>query len=109
MAVDAGLRASRPGVYAVGDCASFESRRFGRRLRFEHWDVALHAPEVVAANMLGGDEAYDPVPYFWSEQFGRMMQYAATTAARSGWSGAATRPSRPGRRAGWRAAGWSRC
>ncbi len=75
VAVDAGLRASQPGVYAVGDCAAFESRRFGRRLRFEHWDVALHAPEVVAANVLGGDEAYDPVPYFWSEQFGRMMQY----------------------------------
>jgi 3-phenylpropionate/trans-cinnamate dioxygenase ferredoxin reductase component len=76
VAVDAGLRTSRPGVFAVGDCAAFESRRFGRRLRFEHWDVALHAPEVVAANILGGDEAYDPVPYFWSEQFGRMVQYA---------------------------------
>ena len=60
----------------VGDCAAFQSRRFGRRLRFEHWDVALHAPEVVAANVLGADDAYDPVPYFWSEQFGRMMQYA---------------------------------
>jgi 3-phenylpropionate/trans-cinnamate dioxygenase ferredoxin reductase component len=76
VAVDAGLRASRPGVYAVGDCAAFESQRFGRQLRFEHWDVALHAPEVVAANVLGGDEVYDPVPYFWSEQFGRMVQYA---------------------------------
>ncbi len=76
VAVDAGLRTSVPGVYAVGDCAAFESRRFGRRLRFEHWDVALHAPEVVAANVLGGEEVYDPVPYFWSEQFGRMVQYA---------------------------------
>ena len=76
VAVDAGLRASWPGVFAVGDCAAFESRRFGRRLRFEHWDVALHAPEVVAANVLGGAEVYDPVPYFWSEQFGRMVQYA---------------------------------
>jgi 3-phenylpropionate/trans-cinnamate dioxygenase ferredoxin reductase subunit len=75
VAVDAGLRTSRPGVYAAGDCAAFESRRFGRRLRMEHWDVALHQPEVVAANILGGDEAYDPVPYFWSEQFGRMVQY----------------------------------
>jgi len=74
--VDAGLRASVPGVYAVGDCAAVWSRRYGRRLRFEHWDVALHAPEVVAANVLGGDEAYDAVPYFWSEQFGRMLQYA---------------------------------
>jgi 3-phenylpropionate/trans-cinnamate dioxygenase ferredoxin reductase component len=76
VATDAGMRSSVPGVFAVGDCAAFWSRRFGRRLRFEHWDVALHAPEVVAANLLGGDEAYDPVPYFWSEQFGRMVQYA---------------------------------
>jgi 3-phenylpropionate/trans-cinnamate dioxygenase ferredoxin reductase component len=76
VAVDAGLRTSLPGVYAAGDCAAFFSRRFGRRLRFEHWDVALHAPEVVAANVLGGDAVYDPVPYFWSEQFGRMVQYA---------------------------------
>ncbi|MBV9449680.1 MAG: FAD-dependent oxidoreductase [Streptosporangiaceae bacterium] len=75
VAVDGGLRASLPGVFAVGDCAAFWSSRFGRRLRFEHWDVALHAPEVVAANVLGGDEVYDPVPYFWSEQFGRMVQY----------------------------------
>src|SRR5215472_12271384 len=75
VAVDAGLRTSRPGVYAAGDCAAFESRRFGRRLRVEHWDVALKMPEVAAANILGGDEAYDPVPYFWSEQFGRMVQY----------------------------------
>jgi 3-phenylpropionate/trans-cinnamate dioxygenase ferredoxin reductase component len=75
VAVDASLRTSRPGVYATGDCAAFESRRFGRRLRVEHWDVALKMPEVAAANILGGDEAYDPVPYFWSEQFGRMAQY----------------------------------
>ncbi|HEX8007094.1 MAG TPA: FAD-dependent oxidoreductase [Trebonia sp.] len=74
--VDAGLRASLPGVYAAGDCAAFESRLFGTRLRVEHWDVALHAPEVVAANILGGAEAFDPVPYVWSEQFGVMLQYA---------------------------------
>jgi 3-phenylpropionate/trans-cinnamate dioxygenase ferredoxin reductase component len=74
--VDAGLRASLPGVYAAGDCAAFESRLFGRRLRVEHWDVALHAPEVIAANILGGAEAFDPVPYVWSEQFGRLLQYA---------------------------------
>ena len=94
MAVDAGLRASLPGVYAVGDCAAFSSRRFGRRLRFEHWDVALHAPEVVAANVLGGDEAYDPVPYFWSEQFGRMVQYAGYhgDAERLVWRGDPAEP-----------------
>ena len=76
VAVDGRLRASAPGVYAAGDCAAFASARYGRRLRVEHWDNALHAPRVVAANILGGDETYDPVPYFWSEQFGRMVQYA---------------------------------
>jgi 3-phenylpropionate/trans-cinnamate dioxygenase ferredoxin reductase subunit len=81
VAVDPGLRASLPGVYAAGDCAAFASLRFGVRLRVEHWDTALHAPEVVAANILGGAEVYDPVPYFWSEQFGRMVQYAGHHAA----------------------------
>jgi NADPH-dependent 2,4-dienoyl-CoA reductase/sulfur reductase-like enzyme len=79
VAVDEGLRTSLPGVFAVGDCAAFWSRRYRRRLRVEHWDNALHAPEVAAANVLGedgGDAVYDPVPYFWSEQFGRMVQYA---------------------------------
>jgi NADPH-dependent 2,4-dienoyl-CoA reductase/sulfur reductase-like enzyme len=78
--VDAGLAASVPGVYAVGDCASFWSARYQRQLRVEHWDVALHSPAVAAANIAGGSERYDPVPYFWSEQFGRMVQYV-------GWHG----------------------
>jgi 3-phenylpropionate/trans-cinnamate dioxygenase ferredoxin reductase component len=75
VATDEQLRTSLPGVFAVGDCAAFWSLRYRRRLRFEHWDVALQAPAVVAANLLGGTDAYDPVPYFWSEQFGRMIQY----------------------------------
>ena len=73
---DEQLLASVPGVFAAGDCAAFWSLRYRRLLRFEHWDVALRAPEVLAANLLGGSENYDPVPYFWSEQFGRMVQYA---------------------------------
>lgn len=80
---DARLRASVPGVYAVGDCASFPSGRFGARLLVHHWDNALRGPDVVAANVLAATrtdgraegEAYDPVPYFWSEQFGRFVQY----------------------------------
>ncbi|MGE5291095.1 MAG: NAD(P)/FAD-dependent oxidoreductase [Micromonosporaceae bacterium] len=80
IAVDEGLRASMPGVFAAGDCCAFPSRRYRRRLRVEHWDNALHGPEVVAANLLGGNEVYDPVPYFWSEQFGRMVQYAGNHA-----------------------------
>jgi 3-phenylpropionate/trans-cinnamate dioxygenase ferredoxin reductase subunit len=75
IAVDSRLRTSVPGVYAAGDCAAFWSRRYGRRLRVEHWDTALHSPTVAAANTLGAEQDYDPVPYFWSEQFGRMVQY----------------------------------
>ncbi|MFD3934551.1 NAD(P)/FAD-dependent oxidoreductase [Streptomyces sp. NPDC058611] len=75
---DAHLRTSLPGVYAVGDCASFPSARYGTRLLVHHWDNALQGPRAVAANVLAGEPAqvYDPVPYFWSEQFGRFVQYA---------------------------------
>nr|WP_246201760.1 FAD-dependent oxidoreductase [Streptomyces alboniger] len=71
------LRASVPDVYAVGDCASFPSGRYGERLLVHHWDNALQGPRTVAANIIGDTPAvYDPVPYFWSEQFGRFVQYA---------------------------------
>nr|WP_055504048.1 FAD-dependent oxidoreductase [Nonomuraea pusilla] len=73
---DEHLRTSLPNVVAAGDCAAWWSRRFQSRLRVEHWDTALHAPEVAAATLLGEDAVYDPVPYFWSEQFGHMLQYA---------------------------------
>ncbi|WP_245997560.1 NAD(P)/FAD-dependent oxidoreductase [Streptomyces armeniacus] len=86
---DETLRTTAPDVYAVGDCASFPSARYGRRLLVHHWDNAMQGPRVVAANVLadartGGEArgegaaegaAYDPVPYFWSEQFGRFVQY----------------------------------
>jgi 3-phenylpropionate/trans-cinnamate dioxygenase ferredoxin reductase subunit len=74
--VDASLRTSRPEIVAVGDCAAWWSTRYGRRLRVEHWDVAINAPEVAAAALLGQEAVYDEPPYFWSEQFGRMVQYA---------------------------------
>ncbi len=76
---DAHLRTTMPGVVAAGDCASWWSRRFATRMRVEHWDTALSAPDVAAATLLASgpaDVTYDPVPYFWSEQFGHMVQYA---------------------------------
>ncbi len=84
------LRTSVPDVYAVGDCASFPSGRYGERLLVHHWDNALQGPRTVAANIIGlTPAAYDPVPYFWSEQFGRFVQYAGhhTTADRLLWRG----------------------
>ncbi|MEV7864846.1 FAD-dependent oxidoreductase [Streptomyces sp. NPDC088124] len=74
---DERLRTSLPDVYAVGDCASFPSARYGERLLVHHWDNALQGPLTVAAQAVGEtDPVYDPVPYFWSEQFGRFVQYA---------------------------------
>ncbi|GAA3790311.1 FAD-dependent oxidoreductase [Streptomyces coacervatus] len=83
---DTHLRTSAPDVYAVGDCASFPSGRYGERLLVHHWDNALQGPRTVAANIIGeatGEPpaVYDPVPYFWSEQFGRFVQYAGHHAS----------------------------
>lgn len=69
-------RTSLPGVYAVGDVAARWSPRAQRRFLLEHWDDALNAPGVVARALLGDQAAgYDPVPYVWSEQFGRYLQW----------------------------------
>ena len=76
VAVDPQLRTSVPNVWAVGDCAAWESARYATRMLVEHWDLALRAPAVAAANVLGDAQVWDPVPYFWSEQWGRMLQYA---------------------------------
>lgn len=84
------LRTSAPDVYAVGDCASFPSGRYGERLLVHHWDNALQGPRTVAANIIGETPAvYDPVPYFWSEQFGRFVQYVGhhTSADTILWRG----------------------
>ncbi|MFG2698116.1 NAD(P)/FAD-dependent oxidoreductase [Kitasatospora sp. NPDC048407] len=79
--VDDRLRTALPGVWAVGDCVSYPSARFGTRLAVQHWDHALHSGGAVAASVLGTlDTPYDPVPYFWSEQFDRMVQYAGRHA-----------------------------
>ncbi|MEU6815175.1 FAD-dependent oxidoreductase [Streptomyces sp. NPDC046860] len=84
------LHTSAKDVYAVGDCASFPSARYAERLLVHHWDNALQGPRTVAADILGAEAApYDPVPYFWSEQFGRFVQYVGHHAAadRTVWRG----------------------
>ncbi|WP_245880297.1 NAD(P)/FAD-dependent oxidoreductase [Streptomyces zhaozhouensis] len=98
---DAALATAARGVYAVGDCASYPSARSGRRLLTHHWDNALVGPRTVAATLLGERATHDPVPYFWSSQFGRYLQYvgehrAGDELVRRGEPGAAGR-------------GWSAC
>jgi 3-phenylpropionate/trans-cinnamate dioxygenase ferredoxin reductase subunit len=66
--VDARLATSAPGIYAAGDMAEYESVvHNGRRIRVEHWDVALTQGRIAALNMLGHDKPYDVVPYFFSD------------------------------------------
>ncbi len=73
--VDAGLRTSDPDVFAVGDIANAENPALGRRIRVEHWANALNQPAVAAANMLGGDEVYQRLPYFYTDQYELGMEY----------------------------------
>jgi len=64
---DSKLETSAAGIYAAGDCCSYESVVHGRRIRVEHWDVAMQQGMHAARNMLGEDRDYDVVPYFFSD------------------------------------------
>ena len=69
-------RTGVPGVVALGDAAQRWSPRTGRHELIEHWDDAGAAAATAAAALLTEDPpAFDPVPYFWSDQFGRKIQY----------------------------------
>ncbi len=67
---------SAPDVYAIGDCARFPSRRYGRRLRLECVQNAIDHAKVLAAAIRGEREPYDPVPWFWSDQYELKFQIA---------------------------------
>jgi 3-phenylpropionate/trans-cinnamate dioxygenase ferredoxin reductase subunit len=64
---DSKLETSVEGVFAAGDVCSYESVVHGRRLRIEHWDVALQQGQHVASALLGEAEPYRVVPYFFSD------------------------------------------
>lgn len=67
IACDAKLRTSAEGIYAAGDCCSYDSVVHGRRVHVEHWDVAMQQGMHAARNMLGEERDYDVVPYFFSD------------------------------------------
>ena len=64
---DSKLQTSAAGIYAAGDVCSYDSVIHGRRIRVEHWDVAMQQGMHAAKNMLGADADYDVVPYFFSD------------------------------------------
>jgi 3-phenylpropionate/trans-cinnamate dioxygenase ferredoxin reductase subunit len=74
--VDAFARTADPVIYAAGDCTCFPSRRYGRRLRLECVQNAIDQAKAVAAAILGQPVAYDPVPWFWSDQYEIKLQMA---------------------------------
>ena len=78
--VDAHLRSSHPHVLAVGDIARAHHPFLGTHVRVEHWANALNQPATAAATILGRDEPYDKLPYFFSDQFDLGMEYV-------GWVG----------------------
>ena len=74
--VDEYLQTSMPGVFAAGDVAMTHYPFYGRRIRVEHWANALDQGPVAGRNMLGRSEAYDRLPYFFSDQYDVGMEYA---------------------------------
>lgn len=67
-------RTSDPDVYAIGDCASHPSPRYGRRIRLESVDNAFEQAKTAAANICGREVIHDKVPWFWSDQYDLKLQ-----------------------------------
>jgi NADPH-dependent 2,4-dienoyl-CoA reductase/sulfur reductase-like enzyme len=73
--VDSYLESSYPGIYAAGDVARYLDPRTGERVRIEHWAVAQRMGTTAARNMLGQQQAFDAVPYFWSQHYDVRISY----------------------------------
>jgi len=69
IAADEHCRTSDPDIFAFGDCASFPSLRYGRRVRLESVDNAFEQAKTAAATLVGRTVAHDKVPWFWSDQY----------------------------------------
>jgi 3-phenylpropionate/trans-cinnamate dioxygenase ferredoxin reductase subunit len=73
--VDERLETGRRGVFAAGDVANAKHPFYDERIRVEHWANALNQGPAAARNMLGRDEAYERLPYFFSDQYELGMEY----------------------------------
>jgi 3-phenylpropionate/trans-cinnamate dioxygenase ferredoxin reductase subunit len=75
------LETTVPGIYAAGDVANSYHPHYRQRLRLEHWSSALNQGPAAAWNMLGHKQAYDRIPYFFSDQYDFGMEYRGWSAA----------------------------
>ena len=67
--VDQFLRTNNPDIYAAGDVAAFHNPALGKRMRVEHEDNANTMGRLAGRNMAGKSEAYDHLPFFYSDMF----------------------------------------
>ena len=74
--VDEQCRSTIGDIYAAGDVANHYHPLYGRRMRVEHWQNAIQQGTAAARNMLGKRQPYDPVHWFWSDQYHFNLQYA---------------------------------
>src|SRR6201991_2313939 len=73
------LLTADPDISAIGDCALFESPRFGGSLRLESVQNATDQARCVASRLTGDAKTYDGLPWFWSDQGDDKLQIAGLT------------------------------
>lgn len=74
ISVDEYGRTSADDVFAAGDVTNHVNRRYARSMRLESWDNAEQQARIAASNMLGEDQPYAAVPWFWTDQYALNLQ-----------------------------------